>query len=322
MPTQKQLLQDCLHDAIGKKAAARSKIPPTTLKAKALSGKENHATKAVKSNKKKAVKKAPVIQWAKLKNHPLTDRLLTIIEEKPRYRQAFGFSKEPGTNVTTGGQTLVDLYTKVADELLVLEKSSNFTADDLPELQKVDLGQTGQGLVDSETTDEIEAGTHLANVCDHIKIKFPWYKHLNKLFGLNPTIDCAAITNSQTAVNTSILDAPSKKQNKNRSSQARPPFADGSASDSEPESGPDNCIPWSDSDADGGGGRGDAGDGGGDGGDGDNLGSDHNGSANDSDNDDGDDSDSNHGDDKSNGAACQKSSAPPPAVHKPGRTPA
>ena len=53
--------------------------------------------------------------------------------------QAFGFSKEPGTNATTGGRTLVDLYTEVADELLVSgpDDSLNFTEDDLPELQKV-----------------------------------------------------------------------------------------------------------------------------------------------------------------------------------------
>ena len=48
--------------------------------------------------------------------------------------------------------------------------------------------------------------THL----DRIKAKFPWYKHLNKLFGSNPAIDRAAITNSQTAVDTSILDTTLK----------------------------------------------------------------------------------------------------------------
>ena len=37
----------------------------------------------------------------------------------------------------TGGQTLGDLYTEVADELLVSGQDSKFTEDDLPELQKV-----------------------------------------------------------------------------------------------------------------------------------------------------------------------------------------
>src|SRR6266511_969541 len=31
--------------------------------------------------------------WSKLQFHHVTDTLLTIIEENPRYRQAFGFSK-------------------------------------------------------------------------------------------------------------------------------------------------------------------------------------------------------------------------------------
>ena len=78
-----------------------------------------------------------IFRWTKVEHHPLTDQLLTIIEEKPRYQQAFGFSKEPGTNATTGGLTLVNLYTKVANELLVSGKDSNFMEDDLPELQKV-----------------------------------------------------------------------------------------------------------------------------------------------------------------------------------------
>ena len=62
----------------------------------------------------------------------LTDQLLTIIEQNLRYRQAFGFSKEPGTYPTTGGKTLADsdLYTEVASELLLADLSDldlNFT---------------------------------------------------------------------------------------------------------------------------------------------------------------------------------------------------
>jgi hypothetical protein len=78
--------------------------------------------------------------WAKPKYHTHTDQLLTIIEESPRYRQAFGFSKEPGTNPTTGGKTLGDLYTEVASELLLADLSDldlNFTHDNLPILQNV-----------------------------------------------------------------------------------------------------------------------------------------------------------------------------------------
>ena len=87
-----------------------------------------------------ALKRGNLTSWARPKYHTLTDQLLTIIEENPRYQQAFGFSKEPGTNPTTGGKTLADLYTEVASELLLTDLSEldlNFTHDDLPILQNV-----------------------------------------------------------------------------------------------------------------------------------------------------------------------------------------
>ncbi|KDR81305.1 hypothetical protein GALMADRAFT_222736 [Galerina marginata CBS 339.88] len=332
MPTQRQILEDRLHESINKKAAKRSKNPPAAQKAKSVPGKENRAARASQRQAvQKAVKKPATIQWAKVENHPLTDQLLTIIEDKPRYRQAFGFSKEPGTNATTGGQTLVDLYTEVAGELLVSGEDSNFTEDDLPELQKVvsnrisalkklyrdnrnELGQTGQGLVDSETTHEIEAGTHLANVWDRIKLKFPWYERLNKLFGTNPAIDRGAIANSQTTVDTSILGATSKKRKGRTSSRAKSPSVDSSSGDSGDESGSDQGISWSESDVGGGVGHGDEShDGGGD------SGSDGGGDGGGGDSDD-DGGDSDLGNAKPNKHARQRASLPPPAVQKPGRT--
>ena len=87
-----------------------------------------------------ALKRGNLTSWARPKYHTLTDQLLTIIEENPCYRQAFGFSKEPGTNPTTGGKTLADLYTEVASELLLADLSEldlNFTHNDLPILQNV-----------------------------------------------------------------------------------------------------------------------------------------------------------------------------------------
>jgi hypothetical protein len=32
-------------------------------------------------------------RWAKKENHHLTDQLLTLIEESPKYKMAFGFDK-------------------------------------------------------------------------------------------------------------------------------------------------------------------------------------------------------------------------------------
>ncbi|KAF8801586.1 hypothetical protein BYT27DRAFT_7261923 [Phlegmacium glaucopus] len=207
MPTQKDILAGRLQDAISKKAEKRTKnLPASTPKLDPGSGKENQAPKSVKSDtpRKKAakIKKARRhLLWAKPRYHRLTDQLLTIIEENPCYQQAFGFSKEPRTNPTTGGLTLADLYTKVASELFLADLSDldlSFTNNDLPTLQNVkklyreyceELGQTGQGLVENDMVDEIQAGTPLANVWDHIKSKFPWYERLDKLFGSQATDD-------------------------------------------------------------------------------------------------------------------------------------
>ena len=55
MPTQKQILQDHLHDSISKKSAKRLKNPLAAHKAKPVLRKENQAAK---SSWQKAVKKA------------------------------------------------------------------------------------------------------------------------------------------------------------------------------------------------------------------------------------------------------------------------
>ena len=165
MLTKKDILTDRLHNAINKIARKHAKIIPVTPKSKSQSAtwKENQASETVKSStpvkkvvlvkkEKKhlpfceskffylyyiALKRWNLTSWAKPKYHPLTDQLLTIIEENPLwcYRQAFGFSKGPGTNPTTGGQTLADLYTEVASELLLADLSEldlNFTDNDIP----------------------------------------------------------------------------------------------------------------------------------------------------------------------------------------------
>ncbi|KAF8152329.1 hypothetical protein B0H34DRAFT_821284 [Crassisporium funariophilum] len=144
-----------------------------------------------------------------------------------------------------------------------------------------ELGQTGQGLVDSEMTHEVKAGTPLANVWDHIKAKFPWYEHLNKLFGSNPAINRSAVANSQTVVNTSILDATPKNQRRNKSLHTRPAPSEDSSSSSNSQS---------ESEASAGG---------------------NNSDVNPNDNDDGND------DNKSCEAPSQNSSPTPAAVHTP-----
>jgi hypothetical protein len=77
-----------------------------------------------------------VFRWAKKEYHKHTDYLLTIIEEKNRYRQALGFSKEPGVVVNSGGQTVMDVCLKIAEILFLTSKDSMYTKDDLDELGK------------------------------------------------------------------------------------------------------------------------------------------------------------------------------------------
>ena len=48
MPSQKQILQDRLHDSISKTTMKRSKKPPAAPKAKSVLGKENRAAKVAK----------------------------------------------------------------------------------------------------------------------------------------------------------------------------------------------------------------------------------------------------------------------------------
>jgi hypothetical protein len=75
-------------------------------------------------------------RWAKPAFHKYTDHLLTIIEEKDRYRQALGFSKEPGAIVNSGGQTVTDTCSEIAGTLFLTAEDSIYTKDDLDELGK------------------------------------------------------------------------------------------------------------------------------------------------------------------------------------------
>ncbi|KAF8159924.1 hypothetical protein B0H34DRAFT_674202 [Crassisporium funariophilum] len=254
----KQILKDRLAEATKANAGSQAKNRPTPRS----KGKENPPVKTVKPvkpgkqpvKKGKGAKRAPSVHWARKNFHVLTDRLLTIIEDNPRYQQAFGFSKLPGTNPTTGGMTLADIHTEVAEQLLLVDLSELeliFTEEDLPKLCSVicnrvsalkkayckhreELGQTGQGLVENDQADKIEAKSPLANIWDRIKSKFPWYKRLNKLMGTNPAIDRTAVANSQTVIDTSILDAtPASK----KTSRRKPVCAACSPSIYESESG-------------------------------------------------------------------------------------
>ncbi|KAF8224432.1 hypothetical protein L208DRAFT_1381086 [Tricholoma matsutake] len=88
------------------------------------------------------------VQWSKEKYCSLTDQLLTLIEAKPHYCQAFGFSKDITGNVSSSQKKTAELYK--------LKKAYCEHHEE--------LGATGQGLVESGCQDEITAGSKLANI--------------------------------------------------------------------------------------------------------------------------------------------------------------
>ncbi|KAJ6493762.1 hypothetical protein DFH09DRAFT_1451111 [Mycena vulgaris] len=159
----------------------------------------------------------------------LTDALLTIIEGKPRYRQAFGLDKGQSGPVDTGGNKIPELCSDVAKALFLPDETdptskkpeNTYTADDLPSLSGVvktrgqtlktkyqayhkNLGATGHGLVTADREKEIITGTEIANAGDEIAAKFPWYKRMDLL--TSPIVNCSALAHSQTRVDLGILD--------------------------------------------------------------------------------------------------------------------
>ncbi|KAF6741090.1 hypothetical protein DFP72DRAFT_315644 [Ephemerocybe angulata] len=173
-------------------------------KAKAKTEKENKAPAGTaigkKAGPKKARKKA-VMKWSSKENHIYTDNLLTLIEDTPRYAQAFGFTTkgDSAKNVSSSGQRPSDMYDEIARALFIDPEESTFDEDDLEQLSNAvknrvssfksgfrthrdALGQTGQGLVHGGNESEITPGSDLANVWGMYQcISFHFGPHRNPL---------------------------------------------------------------------------------------------------------------------------------------------
>ncbi|KAJ7721981.1 hypothetical protein B0H14DRAFT_3520462 [Mycena olivaceomarginata] len=162
-------------------------------------GGKKDATKDAKSTRN-----PPAVKWSEKEFHPMTDELLTVIESKPRYRQAFGFDKGIQGPVDTGGKKLPAIQADVAEDLFIKDKpDTEYTADDLSELAKVIKNRvtslkTAYGKWRKKLV--------IANAWDLIQEKFPWYKRMNDLMGSSPVIDRSAVAHSGTRVNLRILD--------------------------------------------------------------------------------------------------------------------
>ncbi|CAA7257432.1 unnamed protein product [Cyclocybe aegerita] len=230
---------------------ARLLITKHNTKKKPPSGKENSNGKTVKkgqqdekggakkpSKEGAKARRAATVKWKRGIYHHYTDSLLTIIEDKPRYRQAFGFLKDQSTSVSTGGQPMAKLLAEVAQSLFFKteeppegQSELSFRKDNLSALAKAvgnqisvlkklyrehraTLGATGEGLLDAGRQDEITAGTPLANLWEEVNQEFPWFLWMHDLLGTNPTVDRSAVAHSQTSVNTAVLDVGAGKKRK------------------------------------------------------------------------------------------------------------
>ncbi|KAF7358157.1 hypothetical protein MVEN_00864000 [Mycena venus] len=133
----------------------------------------------------KAKRNPPAVEWSKEDFRFMTDELLTVVESKPRYRQAFGFEKGIDGPVDTGGEKPAVIQAHVAETLFLAgqdpdDPNPKYTAQDLPELAKVvknritalkklysehrkTLGETGHGLVAAGKEEEIKDDTEIAN---------------------------------------------------------------------------------------------------------------------------------------------------------------
>ncbi|KAF8586912.1 hypothetical protein K439DRAFT_1614739 [Ramaria rubella] len=162
------------------------------------------------------------ISWAKESMHPYTDRQLTLIEENPTWKVAFGFDKGVEGAVKTGGKKICEHHWVIAQTLLIDDSSGQWARGDVVRLgdvvkNRIDvlkksfqechtmLTNTGMGLIDEDCEDEIIPGSTLDNLWDKIKKRFPWYKRMNHLMWSSPLVNRSAVMHSCTSLDLSAL---------------------------------------------------------------------------------------------------------------------
>ncbi|KAF8574177.1 hypothetical protein K439DRAFT_1624526, partial [Ramaria rubella] len=162
------------------------------------------------------------ISWAKESMHPYTDHLLTLIEENPTWKVAFGFDKGVKGAVKTGGKKICEHQQAIAQTLLIDDSSGQWAGGDVVRLGDVVknrinvlkksfqecpamLTDTGMGLIDEDHEDEIIPGSTLDNLWDKIKKHFPWYKRMNHLMQSSPLVNRSAVMHSHISLDLSAL---------------------------------------------------------------------------------------------------------------------
>ncbi|KAI5999228.1 hypothetical protein EDD15DRAFT_2363296 [Pisolithus albus] len=165
-----------------------------------------------------------IVPWGKEDYFHKTDALLSLIEDSPTWQAAFGFDLGGLKNPTpTGkGKSLIQHCADIAIAFFITgEKESTWTTKDIKLLRgsndihslkstyhafKELLGETGHGLVVAGSASELYQGSEATNAWENIEKKFPWYCHMAALIGGNPNYSRKAISNSQSALDLSVLD--------------------------------------------------------------------------------------------------------------------
>ena len=75
--------------------------------------------------------------WISLEHLPLSNTLLSIIEDSATYKTALGFNKGDVGSVPTGGKKAVDIYCEIACKVFIDQPGSKYTKDDLEELKDI-----------------------------------------------------------------------------------------------------------------------------------------------------------------------------------------
>ena len=75
-----------------------------------------------------------VHRWTKPINMPLSDQLLTIIEDSTKYKVTFGFDKGDVTSINSSGKKTSDHHKSITQKLFINTEDSNYTEDDIMEL--------------------------------------------------------------------------------------------------------------------------------------------------------------------------------------------
>ncbi|KAH8795968.1 hypothetical protein DL96DRAFT_1826344 [Flagelloscypha sp. PMI_526] len=167
-------------------------------------------------------KKDSLADWKT--NHALTDQLLTLIEDDPAYRQAFGFDTSGSGTVNSHGKTVIGQCRSLAIRLfnLTVDQQKDSTAmakygdcikNRVAALKrgwnknKAKLKETGHGLVMEEKD---MSDTALENVWQKIILVFPWYRRMTLLMGKSPSMNTELVVNSSTSLDLTLLSTTSK----------------------------------------------------------------------------------------------------------------